>query len=351
MLTARRADPHLAATAPPPSTMEDGDIPEADWEAYDPAAAHVAVDPARATGTFLSHLSAFRRAGGAPASSTFYSADRRTRVQVLSARLVRVEHARDSRLFEDRPTFCFVRRGEAAGCGEAVVEGVGLRGVRIVTPWMVVNVDPAAGEVRGGGGLRASLVKGEGGGWAEAIFNGGASTGENGDDGDLGGTCRTLDEADGFARREWGSHRRRRDVRLGNGLLSRRAGIVFVDDTSRPLFSDDGWFEERKGGDGYVDCYALASGTDYVGALREFVRVAGEIPMVPRAYLGNWWSRYHAYTEDELKGVVMRFQEHGVPLSMCIIGTLKLATWCQRLLILRTCRILTASLLFRVCHL
>jgi Glycosyl hydrolases family 31 len=163
------------------------------------------------------------------------------------------------------------------------------------------------------------------------VYQGTAASGENGDDGDLGGTCRTLDEADGFARREWASHRRRRNVRLGNGLLSRRAGVVFVDDTARPVFTDDGWFEARQGSEEYVDCYALASGTEYAGALREFTKVAGRIPMVPRAYLGNWWSRYHQYTDEELRGVLLTFQELGVPLSMCIIGTSLLLRCASRL--------------------
>lgn len=306
---------------------EDAQVPVG-CVAYDPSSSAVAVDAERARGAPLPHLSAFERAGGPPREcDAGWSRDRRVRATVLARNVVRVEVRGDSDGdgvghgsgdgFEDRPSFCFVKRG-AGTSGDGPANGVefeivGDRGLRVRTPDVEIVVEPEMG-VRCGG-LRARLRAGE---WPETVFHG--DEGGSGRGGDLGGTCRTLDEADGFARREWASGRRRRDVLLGHGLFSRTCGVVFVDDSAGPLFTDDGWFTPRaSAGNGNLDCYVLATGLDFLGGLRAFTKFAGRMPMVPRAYLGNWWSRYHAYTDRELRSVLCRFQEHAVPLSMCII--------------------------------
>ena len=41
--------------------------------------------------------------------------------------------------------------------------------------------------------------------------------------------------------------------------------------------------------------------------------------MVPRWMLGNWWSRFWAYSQDELKALMEDFRQHEIPLSICII--------------------------------
>jgi alpha-glucosidase (family GH31 glycosyl hydrolase) len=41
--------------------------------------------------------------------------------------------------------------------------------------------------------------------------------------------------------------------------------------------------------------------------------------LLPRYALGNWWSRYWAYSEDELKELILDFEKREIPLSVCII--------------------------------
>jgi alpha-glucosidase (family GH31 glycosyl hydrolase) len=41
--------------------------------------------------------------------------------------------------------------------------------------------------------------------------------------------------------------------------------------------------------------------------------------MLPRWALGNWWSRYWPYTDEELRTLITDFEEHSIPLSVCII--------------------------------
>ncbi|MCZ7672764.1 MAG: hypothetical protein M5U34_39435 [Chloroflexi bacterium] len=47
--------------------------------------------------------------------------------------------------------------------------------------------------------------------------------------------------------------------------------------------------------------------------------MAGAAPLLPRWALGNWWSRYWAYSAEELLGLMDEFKANHVPLSVCIV--------------------------------
>lgn len=125
------------------------------------------------------------------------------------------------------------------------------------------------------------------------------------DPGNLGGTARTVDGVDGA-------------TPLSLGLIS-RSGWSLVDDSNSLVFNDVGWLEPRGAPAGQLDLYFLGYGHDYYGCLREFNLVSGNVPMIPRYVLGNWWSRYWAYTQEELQNLIYDFEKHEVPLSVCII--------------------------------
>jgi alpha-glucosidase (family GH31 glycosyl hydrolase) len=120
----------------------------------------------------------------------------------------------------------------------------------------------------------------------------------------LRGTGRTLDEANG-------------PIRLEQGLVSRQ-GWVLVDDSRSLVFNSKDWLESRPV-TGALDLYFFGYGHDYSGCLQDFTKIAGAVPMVPRWILGNWWSRYWAYTQAELKTLIEEFQTQEIPLSICII--------------------------------
>src|SRR4051794_1368329 len=121
---------------------------------------------------------------------------------------------------------------------------------------------------------------------------------------DLGGTTRTLDDADGR-------------VPLEPGILS-RFGIASLDDSRSFLFEADGWVSPRPDG-GRVDTYVFAYGHDYAGALRAFYAVSGRPPVLPRWALGNWWSRYHRYSADEYLALLDRFAAERLPFSVAVL--------------------------------
>ena len=119
----------------------------------------------------------------------------------------------------------------------------------------------------------------------------------------LGGTLRTLDEADGA-------------VDLEAGLLSRN-GIAVVDDSRTFVLEENGWVQPR--GEGSIDIYVFAYGREYRRCLKDFYRLTGPAPLLPRYALGNWWSRFHRYTEQSYKKLIERFERNKIPFSVAVI--------------------------------
>ncbi|HUH63621.1 MAG TPA: TIM-barrel domain-containing protein [Terracidiphilus sp.] len=135
----------------------------------------------------------------------------------------------------------------------------------------------------------------------------------------LQGTTRTLDGALGSKTRE----------PIEQGLIS-RSGWALVDDSTRPLFDSadfrslEGekspwpWVMERPAGE-RQDWYFFGYGHDYRKALGDYVRVAGRIPLPPRLAFGTWWSRYWAYSDQEIQEIVRGFHENSTPLDVFVI--------------------------------
>ena len=124
------------------------------------------------------------------------------------------------------------------------------------------------------------------------------------DQANLGGTARTLDGVSG-------------QTRLEPGLIS-QDGWTVIDDSRGLVFNDDGWLEPRNTGSDVRDIYFLGYGHDYLACLRDYSKVSGAVPVLPRWVLGNWWSRYWAYSQQELTELMLDFQVHQVPLAVCI---------------------------------
>lgn len=120
---------------------------------------------------------------------------------------------------------------------------------------------------------------------------------------DLGGTARTLDEADGA-------------VPLDHGVASRN-GFSVLDDSRSQVLLEDGWIETRK--KGVKDLYFFGYGHNYKQALADFYYLCGKTPMLPRFALGNWWSRYYRYTEESYRELMDRFERENLPFTVAVI--------------------------------
>ena len=211
------------------------------------------------------------------------------RFTVLTSRLLRLEYS-PTASFEDRPSQVFWYRQQP-------VPDYSMRRedhlVEIETDHLLLSYKPSEA-----GFSSESLIislKDSGVVWhygQEDLLN-------------LKGTARTLDDIDGA-------------VALEEGLVS-RSGWYLWDDSRQLLFAPDGWLTPRNEDEGYRDLYFFGYGHDYYACLRDFSKVAGTVPILPRWALGNWWSRYWPYSAEELLTLMGEFRIRKVPLSVCIV--------------------------------
>ena len=121
--------------------------------------------------------------------------------------------------------------------------------------------------------------------------------------GNLKGTTRTLDQSFG-------------SVSLDDGIMS-ESGVAVFDDSKSLILNEDGTVSPRSTKE--KDCYYFAYGNNYRQALRDFFKLTGAPPLVPRFTLGNWWSRYRAYTQDEYVTLMKRFLDEEIPITVATI--------------------------------
>ncbi len=218
------------------------------------------------------------------------------RITVLTERLVRFEYSPTGR-FEDRasqvvvnrdfptPDFSITRSGDA---------------VQIITSSFQLNYSggiPTSSslEVKAGGNYHGVWRPGEP---PHSKFSEILGIPIN-----LGGTARTLDCVDG-------------STPLEPGILS-TVGPVELDDSVSLALTDEGWLAPREPGS--MDTYLFCYGHDYPAAIRDYYRLTGPQPLLPRFALGNWWSRYHRYTQDEYEGLIEEFERRDLPFSVAVI--------------------------------
>jgi Alpha-glucosidases, family 31 of glycosyl hydrolases len=102
---------------------------------------------------------------------------------------------------------------------------------------------------------------------------------------------------------------------FGLGLMSSTGVSVIRDDSL--ILNQDGEVTART--TDTVDNYVFAYGNNYRLCLRDFFRITGGVPLIPRFALGNWWSRYRAYTQDEYVALMERFKQEDIPLTVATI--------------------------------
>jgi alpha-glucosidase (family GH31 glycosyl hydrolase) len=234
------------------------------------------------------------------------------RFTVLTPQMIRMEWAADGK-FEDRPSFVFLNRELPVPAFQSRVRHArgGRQLVLKTSDLTLTYVDSKSAQ----GKFTADDLH------IDFLLNGKKVEWHPGmpDTGNLQGTTRTLDGALGSKTRE----------PIGPGLLS-RDGWTLIDDSTRPLFDSDDfsfpqgekspwpWVVERPAGD-RQDWYFFGYGHAYKQALADFIKVAGPIPLPPLFAFGAWWSRYWAYSDQELDDLVRGFHENSTPLDVLVI--------------------------------
>ena len=133
-------------------------------------------------------------------------------------------------------------------------------------------------------------------------------------DGNLLGTYRTLDGCDGDEKINFDGTRE--TIKLEYGVVSRN-GVAIYDDTAALILKQDGSLAVRN--DDELDIYVFAYGNNYREAIKALYLICGNVPMIPKYALGNWWSRYYAYTEREYLNVMDRFSRKDIPLTVATV--------------------------------
>ncbi len=133
----------------------------------------------------------------------------------------------------------------------------------------------------------------------------------------LKGTYRTLDCCDGDLWISWDQQKERNHrIKLGDGVVS-KSGVAVYDDSASSILNAQGMVEGRKHTE--KDFYVFAYDKDYRGAIKALYSLCGAPARVPRWALGNWWSRYHAYTQEEYLELMEAFVEDEVPFTVATI--------------------------------
>jgi alpha-glucosidase len=229
-----------------------------------------------------------------------------TRITVLTPHLLRLEWAADGK-FEDHASFAFLNR-------------------QLPVPPFTRSIDAANTLTLETSALRLLYKAGASGDRFSPEnlsitlrLNGAEITWHPGDPdtGNLLGTARTLDQVEGSA------------VALEPGLISRN-GWALVDDSTRPLFDSADfsfpqgqqspwpWLLQRPEGD-RLDWYFFGHDHNYRQAMSDFVLVSGRIPLPPRYAFGTWWSRFWAYSDQELDELVHGYRQRNIPLDVFVI--------------------------------
>ena len=229
------------------------------------------------------------------------------RIGLITESLIRLEWS-DSGEFEDRATLMAVDRAFLPSGAVDYTTGERDGMLVVETPALRLTYDRKPFSKEG----LTIVVKGV----PDSQFN----TWHYGDDpkGNLGGTARTLDEADGA-------------IPLGQGVIS-RDGWAVLDDSASNVFvtaDADGNLPDgvvAYGGIGVAprdhretDIYFFGYGRRYREAVRDFQKLSGPAPLLPRFALGNWWSRYYRYSQDEYLDLMDRFKAEGIPFTTSVI--------------------------------
>ena len=231
------------------------------------------------------------------------------RITILTSSLIRFEYAEDGR-FEDRPTQSVINRDFDVPDYRVIREG---KILKIFTEYLEITYDRKA-FTPGGLFVKVNDPKGNSGTWhyGQELH-------------DLGGTARTLDMTDGdrvlspaiYTKGNTpGEDLYTGHVKLGHGVISRE-GFSVVDDSRSMILLENGWIQPRK--NGITDLYFFGYGSRYTDCIRDFYHLCGQTPLLPRYAFGNWWSRYHRYTEQEYQELVTRFEQEKVPFSVAVV--------------------------------
>ena len=206
------------------------------------------------------------------------------RITVLTEQLMRLEYSEDG-IFEDRATrFAFNRAFDTPEFESYHEDGL----LHVVTKHLHLRYNEKEFTDFG----LQIFVDGTND-WAYGVT-----------DVNLGGTTRTLDQVNGACK-------------LDDGLLNCHRGFYAYDDSKTIAIGEDGWpvpvTNDRK------DIYFFGYNRHFEKCIKDFYKLSSPVPLLPRYTLGNWWSRYHDYSDKEYYKLLDDFKAKNIPFSVAVI--------------------------------
>lgn len=105
--------------------------------------------------------------------------------------------------------------------------------------------------------------------------------------------------------------------KLEKGLYS-TDGFVSLDDANSLIFNQDGSVGKRS--DIRIDTYLFMYRKDFGFCLKDYYRLTGYPPLIPRYALGVWWNRDQAYTVDDIYSLLSKFRKFEIPISVLLLN-------------------------------
>ena len=107
------------------------------------------------------------------------------------------------------------------------------------------------------------------------------------------------------------------------GLLSYN-GWGLLDDSKSPRLDGEDWWDNSDPatnvlGQSSVDIYVFLHGNDFKGAISDYSKIGGCVPLPPRSTLGLQWTRWYDMDTIDLKELVTGFPIRGIPLDTLIL--------------------------------
>lgn len=219
------------------------------------------------------------------------------RFTVITNSLIRIEESLKGQ-FEDQPTTAILNRDFASPEPEVLKNHNG-HVVEIITPAFHLYYDGGQFSPEN---LYADIKVTQALHVSRWYFGNKNAEGTN----NLKGTARTLDRADG-------------PIDLEDGIMS-KDGYSYLDDSNSFIYDEkeDKYIPRSQD---QVDGYLFTYGHNYQEELKDFYSLTGKTPLIPRFALGNWWSRYHPYSQEEYMELIKKFETKKIPINVSVIDT------------------------------
>ncbi len=105
--------------------------------------------------------------------------------------------------------------------------------------------------------------------------------------------------------------------KMEKGLYS-TDGFVSIDDSKSLIFNQDGSVGKRN--DSRIDTYLFLYKKDFGFCLKDFYRLTGYPPLIPRYAFGVWWNKEEVYDVNGIYSLIAKFRKYEIPISVLLLN-------------------------------